>query len=63
MFPCFDNISNFSNKVKLLEILFNKIFPFVQNSLYRYTIYYIISIFKIKNNKDKNILFSDKLMV
>ena len=62
-FPCFDNISNYSNKVKLLELLLNKTFPVDQKSLYRYTIYYIISVFKIKNNKDKNILFSDKLIV
>ena len=62
-FPCFDNIANNSiNKVKLLEFLLNKTFTVDQNSLYRYNIYYIISVFKIKNNKNKNILFSDKLI-
>ena len=61
-FSCFDNIANNSNRIKILEILLNKTFPVDQKSFYRYTIYYIVSVFKIKNSKDKNILFSDKLI-
>ncbi len=61
-FSCFDNIANNSNRIKILEILLNKTFPVDQKSFYRYTIYYIVSIFKIKNSKDTNILFSDKLI-